>query len=122
MISAKGSGANLSSRLSGIQKVLGIKHMSHQIEHLRDHIIVCGFGRIGNMLARELKAAGAQFVIVERSAARIEEARAHGYLCVHADANDETTQQRAGIDRARVLATVLPDDAAMCSSLSVRVG
>ncbi len=76
--------------------------MSHQIEQLRDHVIVCGFGRIGNMLARELKAGGARFV---------EEARALGYLCVHADASDETTLQRAGIDRARVLATVLPDEA-----------
>jgi voltage-gated potassium channel len=97
--------------ITGIQQVLGIKHMSHQIEHLRDHVIVCGFGRIGNMLARELKAGGARFVVVERSAERIEEARALGYLCVHADASDETTLQRAGIDHARVLATVLPDDA-----------
>ena len=63
------------------------------------------------MLARELKAGGERFVVVERSAERIEEARALGYLCVHGDASDETTLQRAGIDRARVLATVLPDDA-----------
>ncbi len=97
--------------ITGIQQVLGIKHMSHQIEPLRDHVIVCGFGRIGNMLARELKAGGERFVVVERSAERIEEARALGYLCVHGDASDETTLQRAGIDRARVLATVLPDDA-----------
>jgi hypothetical protein len=53
--------------ITGIQQVLGIKHMSHQIEHLRDHVIVCGFGRIGNMLARELKAGEARFVVVERS-------------------------------------------------------
>ena len=46
--------------ITGIQQVLGIKHMSHQIEHLRDHVIVCGFGRIGNMLARELKAGEAR--------------------------------------------------------------
>ncbi len=46
--------------LSGIQQILGHKHMSHQIERLRDHVIVCGFGRIGNVLARELKAAGAK--------------------------------------------------------------
>jgi voltage-gated potassium channel len=97
--------------ITGIKQVLGIKHMSHQIEHLRDHVIVCGCGRIDNMLTRELKAGGARFGVVERSAERIEEARALGYLCVHADASDETTLQRAGIDRARVLATVLPDDA-----------
>jgi voltage-gated potassium channel Kch len=97
--------------ISGIQEILGHKHMSHQIEALRDHVIVCGFGRIGHMLARELKAGGAQFVVLERSAERIEEARGLGYLCVHADASDETTLRHAGIDRARVLATVLPDDA-----------
>jgi Trk K+ transport system NAD-binding subunit len=97
--------------LSGLQRILGYKHMSHQIEQLRDHVIVCGFGRIGNMLARELKAGGARFVIVERSAERLEEARALGYLCLHADASDEAALQQAGVDRARALATVLPDDA-----------
>lgn len=97
--------------LSGIQQILGHKHMSHQIERLRDHVIVCGFGRIGNVLARELKAAGAKFVIVERSVERLEEARALGYLCLHADASDEATLQHVGIEHARALATVLPDDA-----------
>src|SRR5271157_197877 len=89
--------------LSGIQQLLGHKHMSHQIEHLRDHIIVCGFGRIGSMLARELKAGGAPFVVLERSPERIEEIRALGYLCMHGDATDETMLQQAGIDRARAL-------------------
>jgi Trk K+ transport system NAD-binding subunit len=96
---------------AGIQQVLGHKHMSHQIDHLHGHVIVCGFGRIGNMLARELKAGGAQFVVLERSLERIEEARSLGYLCVHADASEEMALRRAGIDRARVLATVLPNDA-----------
>jgi len=97
--------------LSGIQQLLGHKHMTHQIEHLRDHVIVCGFGRIGSMLASELKAGGARFVILERSPERLEEARALGYLCMHGDATDETMLQQAGVERARALATVLPDDA-----------
>jgi voltage-gated potassium channel len=97
--------------ISGIQQILGRKHMSHQIEQLRNHVIVCGFGRIGNMLARELKAGGAQFVLIERSSERLEEALALGYLCLHADASDESTLQQAGVERARALATVLPDDA-----------
>jgi len=97
--------------LSGIQQILDHKHMTRQIEHLRNHVIVCGFGRIGAMVARELKAGGAQFVILERSAERIEEARELGYLCLHADASDETVLQQAGVEHARALATVLPDDA-----------
>jgi voltage-gated potassium channel len=44
--------------LSGVQQLLGHKHMNHQIEQLRNHVIVSGFGRIGNLLARELKAGG----------------------------------------------------------------
>ncbi len=98
--------------LSGIQQILGHKHMSRQIEQLRNHVIVCGFGRIGDMVARELKAGGAQFVILERNPERIEEARALGYLCMHADAREESTLQQAGVEHARALATVLPDDAA----------
>jgi len=97
--------------LSGIQQLLGHKHMSNQIERLRNHVIVCGFGRIGNMLARELKAGGASFVILERNPERLEEARELGYLCMHADASDEAALHQAGVDHARALATVLPDDA-----------
>jgi len=97
--------------LSGIQQVLGHKYMSRQIGQLRDHVIVCGFGRTGTMLARELKAGGAAFVVVERDADRIEEARALDYLCLHGDATEEETLRHAGIERARALATVLPDDA-----------
>jgi len=97
--------------ISGIQQILGRRHMGHQIEQLRNHVIVCGYGRIGNMLARELKAGGEQFVLIEHSAERVEEAQTLGYLCLQADASDETALQRAGIDRARVLATVLPNDA-----------
>jgi len=96
---------------SSIRQLLGYKQMTHQIERLRDHVIVCGFGRIGSMLARELKAGGVQFVILERSAERLEEIRELGYLCMHGDAADETMLQQAGIEHARVLATVLPDDA-----------
>jgi voltage-gated potassium channel len=97
--------------LSGLQQILGHKHMTRQIDQLRDHVIVCGFGRTGNMLARELKAGGAAFVVVERDPDRIEEARALGCLCLHGDATEEETLRQAGIDHARALATVLPEDA-----------
>ncbi len=98
--------------LSQIQQVLGIKRMKNEIDQLRDHVIVCGFGRIGNMLARELKAGKSRFVVLERSDARVAEARALGYLCVQGEATDEAVLKAAGIDRASILATVLPDDAA----------
>jgi Trk K+ transport system NAD-binding subunit len=98
--------------INQLQLVFGTKRMQSQVDKLSDHIIVCGFGRIGQMLAHELKAGTARFVILERSESRAEEARKLGYLTVQADATDESGLKLAGIDRARALATVLPDDAA----------
>jgi len=97
--------------LSGIQQALGHKYMSRQIDQLRNHVIICGFGRTGTMLARELQAGGAAFVVLERDPDRIEEARGLDYLCLHGDATEEDTLRHAGIERARALATVLPEDA-----------
>jgi voltage-gated potassium channel len=98
--------------INQLQLVFGTKRMQTQVDKLNDHVIVCGFGRIGQMLAHELKAGGVRFVILERSDSRATEARNLGYLTVQADATDEGGLKLAGIDRARALATVLPDDAA----------
>jgi voltage-gated potassium channel len=98
--------------ITQFQQMLGTRRMMNEIDRLTDHVIICGFGRIGIMLAQELTAGRAPFVVLERSDRRFAEARDLGYLCIQADATDENTLQIAGIARARVLATVLPDDAA----------
>jgi trk system potassium uptake protein TrkA/voltage-gated potassium channel len=64
------------------------------------------------MLAKDLAAAGVPFVVLERGAKSFAEARAHGYLAIEGDATDEAILLAAGLERARILATVLPDDAA----------
>jgi voltage-gated potassium channel Kch len=100
--------------ISAVQfsELLDTRRMNNRIEALRDHIIVCGYGRIGMQLAIEFDAAGMGFVIIERSEARCAEARAQGYLAIRAEATEEEALRRAGVERARALATVLPDDAA----------
>jgi trk system potassium uptake protein TrkA/voltage-gated potassium channel len=98
--------------LNQIQQPLGIKRMENRIERLTQHVIVCGFGRIGTMLAKELAAGGEHFVIIERDRARYEEALALGYHCINANATEEDVLLQAGVRRARVLASVVPDDAA----------
>ena len=98
--------------LNQINQVFGIKRMNTQIDKLSDHVIICGFGRIGAMLAQILEAASAAFVIVERDEERSERARGIGYLCIQADAADESALRSAGVTRARIVATVLPNDAA----------
>ncbi|MFI4975185.1 MAG: potassium channel family protein [Caulobacterales bacterium] len=95
-----------------IRNLLGSNRLKSDIDRLSGHIVVCGFGRIGGMLARELADGGAPFAIIERDEKRAEEARKLGFLCLAADATEEAALVAAGVARARALATVLPDDAA----------
>lgn len=93
-------------------QIFGSRRMQKDIDRLAEHVIICGYGRIGQMLARELKAAAAPFVILERGSDRLADATHLGFLAVQGDATDEDVLKSAGIARARALATVLPDDAA----------
>lgn len=97
---------------SQIQRALGGKRMEHEIDKLKNHAIICGFGRIGRMIATQLEAGGIPFVIVDQAADRVAEVREAGYLTLQGEATDEGVLRMAGIARARVLATVLPNDAA----------
>jgi trk system potassium uptake protein TrkA/voltage-gated potassium channel len=95
-----------------LRRLLGLDRMQAQIERLNGHVIICGFGRIGVQLAKELHGAGSSFVVLERDAGKIAQAQALGYLCLRGDATDETALRTTQIGRAKILATVLPDDAA----------
>lgn len=92
--------------------LLDTRRMNSRIEKLRDHVIICGFGRIGLQIALELHAARASFVIVERSETRCADAQAAGYLSLRAEATEEDALLLARVEHARALATVLPDDSA----------
>ena len=97
---------------SQFQQLLGTRRMQKDISALTGHVIVCGYGRIGQMLARELKAGRMACVVLERNPARVALATEQGFPAMNADATDEDALRAAGVTRARVLATVLPDDAA----------
>jgi voltage-gated potassium channel len=95
-----------------IQAFLGQSRVKHEIAKLKRHVIVCGFGRIGLMLAKELAAARTPFLVLERDEKRFNEARELGYLALLGEATQEDVLKAAGVERAIALATVLPDDAA----------
>ena len=71
--------------LNQINKIAGQKKMEQQIEQVKGHVIVCGFGRVGMVLGQALRRSSASFVLIEESEARIAEARAAGYLCLCGD-------------------------------------
>jgi voltage-gated potassium channel len=95
-----------------LRQILGGKAMADRIEQLSGHVIICGYGRIGVMLAQDLAAAHTPLIVLERNPDRLGEAQAAGHLCLAGDATEEDLLIRAGVQRARLLATVLPDDAA----------
>ena len=81
------------------------------MEKLRDHVIICGYGRMGQTLALELAKNEVPFVIIDREEERAAQIEADGYISMRGDATDEAILQRVGIERASTLATVLPQDA-----------
>ncbi|MGE0536001.1 MAG: TrkA family potassium uptake protein [Pirellulales bacterium] len=95
-----------------INRVLGTRRMSKGIEQLKGHALVCGYGRVGQMLAHDLHAAEFPFVVIDANEERVQRAQAAGYLSVLGSASEEAILEAAGIARARVLAAVLPDDSA----------
>lgn len=93
-----------------LDKVMGEKKMRKEIEKLRDHVIVCGFGRIGQNLAHRLARHRVPFVVIDPVPETIAEAKAHGYVCMEADATDEDVLRQAGLYRASTIVFGIQSD------------
>jgi voltage-gated potassium channel len=87
--------------------VWGRRRMDRRINELKNHVIVCGYGRVGRAVAANLAAAGEEFVIVDQDAERLGEAN---YLTLAGDATDDDVLRRAGIERARALVAATSTD------------
>lgn len=94
-----------------IEEMLGLRSRSREIDQLSDHTIICGYGRVGQMLAEELANQESPLVVIDRDAERIEQAIHDGFLAMQGDAVEDDVLCQAGLLRAKTLATVLPDDA-----------
>ena len=95
-----------------IDRVIGHRRMTRDIGKMKDHVIICGFGRVGQLLASSLEQQTQPFVVVDSDNEKLEEARTLGYLCVDGDATEEVTLLAAGVERAKSVITTLPNDAA----------
>jgi voltage-gated potassium channel len=89
---------------------LGVRTMKRQIEALRDHYILCGFGRVGEEIAREFTERRIPFVIVDDNPDALERCRRHDYLLIEGDASSDAILLEAGIDRARCLLAASDSD------------
>ena len=94
-----------------IRAALGRKKLKKMIKKLKDHYILCGFGRIGSVMAKELAKEGVPFVIVERDPEVIKALEEEGYLFLEGDATDDRVLLEAGIKRAKGLVATVSSDA-----------
>lgn len=86
------------------------RRMDGQLRALRDHIIVCGYGRTGTQVVKDLEKDGTSYVVVEMNPAPLEEVRRDGRLCVVGDATSDEVLHLAGIDHARALVSAVDSD------------
>jgi voltage-gated potassium channel len=94
-----------------LRDLLGRRSMQHAIDALRQHVVVCGYGRLGRAVVEQLREAGQPLVVIESDPARAAECEALGALCVTASALEEQALERAGVARARALVAATASDA-----------
>ncbi len=84
--------------------------MAKRIKKLDEHFILCGYGRMGQAIARELKSAGKSFVIIEKDLEKIASMTPNDMVLIQGDATQDDILLQAGIERATTLISVLKDD------------
>jgi voltage-gated potassium channel len=92
------------------QRFLGRKKVEKTIDELREHYIVCGYGRIGSLICREFAAKPIPFVVVENNLAVIEKLEEDSVLFLRGNATEDETLLKAGIKSAKGLVSVVTSD------------
>jgi len=94
-----------------IRTILGRRKLDHQIAKLKDHYIVCGYGRIGRVLTRYLTERYLNVVVIEKNTDRQMAMDEDGVLYLIGEATDENLLIKAGIKKAKGLITAVATDA-----------
>lgn len=94
-----------------LKNVVGRRAMEKRIVLLRDHIIVCGAGRVGHQVIQRLEKEKVPFIVLDSSQELIEELQARGILALYGDATEDELLIKAGIHRAKGLVSALAGDA-----------
>jgi len=95
----------------GLHRRLEERRAARMLENLKDHFILCGYGRIGSIIANELHQQGMQVAVIERDPQRVRQSIERGWLTLEADASREEVLAKAGIHRARGLIAAVGTDA-----------
>jgi voltage-gated potassium channel len=107
------AGAVIVEAIAGgvVTGALAERRRERTIEHLHDHFIICGYGRVGRRVAEEFRAAGAPFVVIDFHEDALDSAREDGVLLIEGDATKDEHLRKAGLERARGLVAASDSDA-----------
>jgi len=94
-----------------LQEVYGRRRLEKKLTELKDHYIVCGYGRMGKIVARELKHEKLKYAVIEKNEVILDADEKNGTLIIQGDATSDDLLKRVGIERAKCLISVLPTDA-----------
>lgn len=87
------------------------RSMKKKISEFKDHYVICGFGRVGEQVAREFERAGQDFLIIDTNPNSITHCREHGYPYIHGDASADDVLIQARLNEARGLVACVDSDA-----------
>jgi voltage-gated potassium channel len=108
---AYGAGSIVQFMVEGqLRSILGRRKLEKKINKLKDHYIICGYGRIGTHICRELEAKPVPFVVVENDPGKVSRLGREGALFVDGDATLDETLVKAGIKHAKGLITAVTSD------------
>jgi voltage-gated potassium channel len=106
----------------GLHAHFARRRFNRMLEALTEHFIICGFGRIGSIIADEFTKQGVPYVVIDRDPQRVHDIIERGGLAVAADASREDVLVKIGIHRARgLIAAVSTDAENVYTVLSARV-
>jgi voltage-gated potassium channel len=94
-----------------VQKALGRRRMEQSLSQLKNHLIVCGFGRMGRLVCKEFATEELPFVVIEREARLLDNFPYAAGIPLVGDATSDEVLRHAGVERARGLVAVLRSDA-----------
>lgn len=86
------------------------RQLERNLDRLRDHFIICGYGRIGTQIAAEFESHRVQYVVIDQTEEALARIRAEGRLHIDGDASKEEILKHAGIERARGLISAVDSD------------
>ena len=86
------------------------RRLQRDLDHLRDHYIICGYGRIGTQIVAEFEDHKVPYVVIDQTEEAVERIRAEGRLHIEGDASKEEILKQAGIERAKGLISAVDSD------------